>query len=60
MKSISAHSIKDAENWPLFLNYIEMLTEFIKPIYFSIPPKIKITTWTTSVHATADNPPQTE
>tara|TARA_Y100000590_G_scaffold426170_1_gene534945 strand:- start:634 stop:2196 length:1563 start_codon:yes stop_codon:yes gene_type:complete len=41
MKSIGAHSTKDAEKWPLFINYVQMLTEFIKPLYFSIPPKIK-------------------
>ena len=41
MESISAHSSKDAHKWPLFMNHVEMLTNFIKPLYFSIPPKIK-------------------
>ena len=41
MQSISAHSSKDADKWPLFMNHIKMLTDFMKPVYFSIPPKIK-------------------
>lgn len=41
MESISAHSSKDAHKWPLFMNYIEMLTNLIKPLYYSIPPKVK-------------------
>ena len=41
MESISAHSSKDGHKWPLFINYIEMLTNLMKPLYYSIPPKIK-------------------
>ena len=38
--SIARHSSKDADKWPYFINYIDKLTQFLIPLYFSIPPKI--------------------
>ena len=38
--SISQHSSKDAEIWPQFTQYIAKLTQFLEPLYKTIPPII--------------------